>query len=105
MKWTRRNFLGGLATSATVLSRRSVTKPELDLLPAPSEPARSSHPNVIFILADDLGWGDLSCYGRPDYRTPNIDRLAAQGVKLTNAYSASAVCTPTRVGFITGRYP
>jgi arylsulfatase A-like enzyme len=65
----------------------------------------SARPNVIFILADDLGWGDLSCYGRPDYRTPNLDLLASQGVKFTDAYSASAVCTPTRCGFITGRYP
>jgi arylsulfatase A-like enzyme len=65
----------------------------------------ASRPNVIFILADDLGWGDLSCYGRPDYRTPNIDLLASQGTKFTNAYSASAVCTPTRCGFVTGRYP
>ena len=67
--------------------------------------SKSSRPNVIFILADDLGWGDLSCYGRPDYRTANLDLLAAQGVKFTDAYSASAVCTPTRCGFITGRYP
>jgi arylsulfatase A-like enzyme len=52
-----------------------------------------------------MGWGDLSCYGRPDYRTPNLDRLASQGVRFTDAYSASAVCTPTRCGFITGRYP
>jgi len=52
-----------------------------------------------------MGWGDLSCYGRPDYRTPNIDLLASQGTKFTNAYSASAVCTPTRCGFVTGRYP
>jgi arylsulfatase A-like enzyme len=62
-------------------------------------------PNVVFILADDLGWGDLSCYGRPDYRTPNIDLLASQGTKFTDAYAASALCTPTRCGFITGRYP
>ena len=69
--------------------------------------ARSSaaRPNVLFILADDLGWGDLSCYGRPDYRTPNLDRLAAEGARFTHAYSASPVCTPTRVAFITGRYP
>jgi arylsulfatase A-like enzyme len=60
---------------------------------------------VIFILADDLGWGDLSCYGRPDYRTPHLDRLAVEGTRFTDAYSASAVCTPTRCGFITGRYP
>jgi arylsulfatase A-like enzyme len=52
-----------------------------------------------------MGWADLSCYGRPDYKTPNIDRLAAQGVRFTNAYSAAPVCTPTRVGFHTGRYP
>ena len=62
-------------------------------------------PNILFILADDLGWGDLSCYGRPDYRTPNLDRLASQGMRFTNAYSAAPVCTPTRVGFHTGRYP
>ncbi len=62
-------------------------------------------PNIIFILADDLGWGDLSCYGRPDYSTPNLDKLAGQGMRFTNAYSAAPVCTPTRVGFHTGRYP
>jgi len=62
-------------------------------------------PNVLFILADDLGYGDLSCYGRPDYRTTNLDLLARQGTRLTNAYSASCVCTPTRCAFITGRYP
>jgi arylsulfatase A-like enzyme len=59
----------------------------------------------VFILADDMGWGDLSCYGRPDYRTPNLDLLASQGVKFTDAYSASAVCTPTRCALMTGRYP
>jgi arylsulfatase A-like enzyme len=64
-----------------------------------------SRPNIVFILADDLGWADLSCYGRPDYKTPNLDRLAAQGIRFTNAYSAAPVCTPTRVGFHTGRYP
>ena len=64
-----------------------------------------ARPNLLFILADDMGWGDLSCYGRPDYKTPNLDRLASQGLRFTNAYSAAAVCTPTRVGFHTGRYP
>ncbi|MBA3766003.1 MAG: sulfatase-like hydrolase/transferase [Acidobacteria bacterium] len=66
---------------------------------------RKPRPNVLFILADDLGYGDLSCYGRPDYETPNLDRLARQGIRFTNAYSASPLCTPTRCGFITGRYP
>src|SRR5687768_3945189 len=105
MKFTRRNFLGGLATSATLLLRRNDTQGKTDLPAVSSKPSRANRPNVIFILADDLGWGDLSCYGRPDYRTPNLDLLASQGTKFTDAYSASAVCTPTRVGFITDRYP
>ena len=62
-------------------------------------------PNILFILADDLGFGDLSCYGRPDYRTPNIDRLARDGLRFTSNYTAAAVCTPTRVALMTGRYP
>jgi arylsulfatase A-like enzyme len=61
-------------------------------------------PNVIFILVDDMGYGDLSCYGSKDIRTPNIDRLAKEGVRLTQMYSNGPVCTPTRAGFITGRY-
>jgi arylsulfatase A-like enzyme len=65
----------------------------------------ASKPNILFILADDMGWGDLSCYGRPDYKTPNLDKLALQGSRFNNAYSAAPVCTPTRVGFLTGRYP
>jgi arylsulfatase A-like enzyme len=62
-------------------------------------------PNLLFILADDLGYADVSAYGRPDYRTPNIDRLIGQGVRFTNAYTAASTCTPTRVAFVTGRYP
>ncbi|HEX6406735.1 MAG TPA: sulfatase-like hydrolase/transferase [Gemmatimonadales bacterium] len=62
-------------------------------------------PNILFILADDLGYGDLSCYGRPDYRTPHIDRLAREGLRFTSNYTAAAICTPTRVGLMTGRYP
>ena len=65
----------------------------------------AQRPNILFILADDMGWGDLSCYGRRDYTTPNIDRLAREGMLFTNAYSAAPVCTPTRVGFHTGRFP
>jgi arylsulfatase A-like enzyme len=67
--------------------------------------AQRRRPNVLFILADDLGYGDLSCFGRPDYSTPHLDRLAQQGLRFVNAYSASPVCTPTRCAFITGRYP
>jgi arylsulfatase A-like enzyme len=61
-------------------------------------------PNILFILADDLGYADLSCYGRRDFTTPNIDRIAAEGMRFTQAYANSAVCTASRVALITGRY-
>jgi arylsulfatase A-like enzyme len=64
----------------------------------------SPRPNIVFILADDLGYADVACYGRPDLSTPNIDRLAANGVRLLQAYANSAVCTATRAALITGRY-
>ena len=91
---SRREFIAGaaVATAAANVHTQSPANPD-------------GRPNILFILADDLGWGDLSCYGRPDYRTPNLDRLASQGMRFTNAYSAAPVCTPTRVGFHTGRYP
>jgi arylsulfatase A-like enzyme len=62
-------------------------------------------PNIILILVDDLGWMDLSCQGSRYYETPNLDRLAAQGMRFTNAYAACAVCSPTRAAVQTGRYP
>jgi arylsulfatase A-like enzyme len=61
-------------------------------------------PNIVFIMADDLGYADVSCYGRPDLRTPNIDRIAANGVRFLQAYANSAVCSATRTALITGRY-
>jgi arylsulfatase A len=67
-----------------------------------AQPAR--RPNIIFILVDDMGYADLSSFGSKDIRTPNIDRLAREGVKLTQCYSNGPVCTPTRAAFITGRY-
>ncbi|MFW5693316.1 MAG: sulfatase, partial [Thermoguttaceae bacterium] len=62
-------------------------------------------PNLILILADDLGWGDLGCYGHPFFETPNLDRLAAEGVRFTSGYAASCVCSPTRSSIMTGKYP
>ena len=62
-------------------------------------------PNILFILIDDLGWRDLSCYGSTFYETPNIDRLCGQGLKFTNAYAACPVCSPTRASILTGKYP
>ncbi len=62
-------------------------------------------PNFLFILIDDLGWTDLGCYGSEFYETPRIDALAASGVRFTDAYAASPVCSPTRAAIMTGRYP
>ncbi|WP_194775350.1 sulfatase family protein [Pararhodonellum marinum] len=62
-------------------------------------------PNIVFIFADDLGYGDLSCYGATDIATPHIDRLAAEGIKFTSFMSASPVCSPSRAGLLTGRMP
>ena len=64
-----------------------------------------SRPNFVFILVDDLGWKDLGCYGSEFYETPNIDRLAGQGTRFTNAYAASPVCSPTRASIMTGKHP
>lgn len=64
-----------------------------------------SKPNVIFIYADDLGYGDLSCYGATKLKTPNLDKLANQGVRFTNAHCTSSTCTPSRYALITGQYP
>lgn len=62
-------------------------------------------PNIIVILADDMGYGDLSCYGHPTIRTPNLDRMATEGMRFTDFYVAAPVCTPSRAGLITGRLP
>jgi arylsulfatase A len=61
--------------------------------------------NFVFILIDDMGWTDLGCYGSQSYDTPNIDRLATQGMRFTNAYAACPVCSPTRASILTGKYP
>ena len=67
--------------------------------------AAQERPNVVLILADDLGWTQLGSYGGQAYRTPNIDRLAGEGLRFTDAYSAAAVCSPTRAALISGQYP
>lgn len=69
-----------------------------------AEPAGKRPPNVIVIIADDLGYGDVSCYGQGKIKTPNIDRLAAEGMRLTDGYAPASTCTPTRYGIITGEY-
>ena len=64
-----------------------------------------TRPNFVFILIDDMGWKDLSCYGSSFYETPNLDRLASQGMRFTDAYAACPVCSPTRASILTGKYP
>lgn len=66
--------------------------------------APAAKPNILFILADDLGYGDVGCYGAPDIKTPNLDRLAAEGLRFTDFYANGTVCSPTRAGLLTGRY-
>ena len=65
----------------------------------------SRPPNIVFIMADDLGINDLACYGRKEHHTPNLDRLAKQGARFTNAYAAQSVCSPTRAALMTGKTP
>jgi arylsulfatase A-like enzyme len=93
----------------SVISRRSFLQTSLAAAASYALPrfgaAKGRPPNILFILADDLGYGDLSCYGRPDYRTARLDRLAREGLRFTSNYTAAAVCTPTRVALMTGRYP
>src|SRR5436309_3142661 len=77
----------------------------LALVAAPAAGAADPpRPNVVLILADDLGYGDLGCYGCPDIKTPHTDRLAKQGVRFTSFYSNGPECSPTRTALLTGRY-
>ncbi|MBY0503734.1 MAG: sulfatase-like hydrolase/transferase [Bryobacteraceae bacterium] len=80
------------------MNRRTFLASSLALAAAPERP------NVVVFLSDDMGWADLGCYGARDIRTPHIDRLAREGVRLTDCYSNGPVCTPTRCGLMTGRY-
>lgn len=100
-----RSGAGGATHSRRELLGAGAALAGASMLPARAGAATSRKPNVVFVMADDLGAFDLSCYGRPDYRTPRIDSLAADGLKFDFGYSSSATCTPTRVGLISGRYP
>jgi len=73
--------------------------------PRIARPTASTRPNVVFILADDLGWADLGCYGNPFNRTPHLDTLALQGLRFTQAYAAAPVCSPSRAAILTGKHP
>jgi arylsulfatase A-like enzyme len=95
-----------LPVSFKTQSAKSVVLMACMLLGLASAAARSAEPrpNVVFVLVDDMGYADVGCYGAKDIRTPNIDRLAREGVRMTDFYSNGPVCSPTRCGFITGRW-
>src|SRR5213595_2305314 len=93
--FTRRHFIQAAGAGSAVLAGLGFGR---------MSRAQTVRPNIVFILADDLGYADVSCYGRPDLSTPNIDRLAATGVRFLQAYANSAVCTATPTALITGRY-
>lgn len=67
--------------------------------------SQNKRTNFVFILADDLGWKDVGCFGSSFYETPNLDRLASEGMRFTQAYAACPVCSPTRASIMTGKYP
>jgi arylsulfatase A len=108
--YTRRGFLKaiGLGAASLAVSRASSPRSESETPSTRSSMAQQRSGdklNFVFILVDDLGWTDTGCYGSKFYETPNIDKLAAQGMRFTNAYAACAVCSPTRAAVMTGRYP
>ena len=92
----RRGFLKcvGASLAAAALSKN---------LPAATAMSRKT-PNIIFIMADDLGWGELGCYGQKRIKTPCIDRLASEGMRFMDAYCGSAVCAPSRCNLLTGMH-
>jgi len=96
MKSTRRQFLKAASAAALTVSAPHLTARPLS---APTKP------NFLIILVDDLGYGDLSCYGATDLQTPNIDKLVASGMRFDNFYANCPVCSPTRAALLTGRYP
>src|SRR5215813_13821142 len=92
---SRRRFVQATAASSLALAGIGLDRTGF---------TQTVRPNIVFILADDLGYADVSCYGQRDYTTPNVDRLAIEGLRFTQGYSNSANCSPTRTGLITGRY-
>src|SRR5512143_4285384 len=95
---SRRGFLkaAGAGLAAVTLAERTGRRSQVKA----QEPA--GKPNIIFILADDLGYGDLGCYGQKQIQTPNLDRLAAEGMRFTQFYAGSTVCAPSRCCLMTG---
>ncbi|NQT00763.1 MAG: sulfatase-like hydrolase/transferase, partial [Planctomycetes bacterium] len=96
INYTRRSFLRVAGTTAASLAISGC---------ALAAERAANRPNIIMILVDDLGYGDLSSYGAKDMQTPNIDKLIASGMRFDNFYANCPVCSPTRASLLTGRYP
>ncbi len=103
-KQRRRDFIGALGWGA-LAGGYSLHSQSFGALPASSLAPDDRPWNVVLILVDDMGWRDLGCYGSQFYQTPNIDRLAAKGVRFTDAYAGAPVCSPTRASLLTGQHP
>ena len=101
MNFTRLRFL--VPAMLTVLGSACLA-PAPAAVPLLARPKIAELPNIVFILADDIGYGDFGCYGATKVKTPNIDRVASRGLRFTDAHSASAVCTPSRYALMTGQY-
>jgi len=99
--YTRRDFLKAVGLAAASFAIPGCASGPQQLMGGSSR----NKPNFVLILIDDLGWMDAGCYGSKFYETPNIDRLAAEGMRFTDGYAACAVCSPTRAAVMTGRYP
>ena len=90
---SRRSFMKSLGLAAAAV-----------MIPAKLRAADTKLPNIVLIYADDLGYGDVGCYGATKVKTPNVDGLASEGLRFTNAHSPSATCTPSRYALLTGEY-
>ena len=101
MTTSRRTFLKKMGLGALAIAGGGWTRPARS---AEKRSTRPDRPNVVFMMADDLGYGDMSCYGATHFQTPACDRLAKEGMRFTDAHTPSAVCSPTRYGVLTGRY-
>ena len=94
----RRDFLRSLSLTAMA----ALVRPKTASAAQTALPLRGRRPNIIFLMADDIGYGDLGCYGQQEIKTPNIDRIAAKGIRFTQAYAGACVCTPSRCALMTG---
>ena len=97
-KISRRQFMASVSAGASAIMVTGCMDQFQQFGKSPTKP------NIIYILADDLGYGELGCYGQTKIRTPNIDRLAAEGMKFTQHYSGSSVCAPSRCTLLTGKH-